>query len=83
MPSALGCDAPVTGLDPWAAVRATAARGTPGSAVSTRAVFAPGNPVRRWSTDPPSSTPSLPGLGPAATGARRGLTVAWGAVSYG
>jgi predicted amidohydrolase YtcJ len=37
---AFGSDAPVTGLDPWATVRAAANHHTPGSAVSMRAAFA-------------------------------------------
>jgi predicted amidohydrolase YtcJ len=37
---AFGSDAPVTGLDPWATVRAAANHHTPGSAVSVRAAFA-------------------------------------------
>lgn len=37
---AFGSDAPVTGLDPWATVRAAANHRTPGSAVSMRAAFA-------------------------------------------
>ena len=40
VPLALGSDAPVTGLDPWASVRAAVNHRTPGSAVSTRAAFA-------------------------------------------
>lgn len=40
VPLAFGSDAPVTGLDPWATVRAAAAHRTPGSAVSVRAAFA-------------------------------------------
>ncbi|WP_414687749.1 amidohydrolase [Mycobacterium sp.] len=40
VPLAFGSDAPVTGLDPWATVRAATAHRTPGSAVSTRAAFA-------------------------------------------
>ncbi|MEE6179597.1 amidohydrolase [Mycobacterium sp. 050134] len=40
VPLALGTDAPVTGLDPWASVRAAANHRTPGSAVSARAAFA-------------------------------------------
>jgi predicted amidohydrolase YtcJ len=40
VPLALGSDAPVTDLDPWAAVRAAANHHTPGSALSTRAAFA-------------------------------------------
>jgi predicted amidohydrolase YtcJ len=37
---AFGSDAPVTGLDPWATVRAAASHHTPGSSVSVRAAFA-------------------------------------------
>jgi predicted amidohydrolase YtcJ len=37
---AFGSDAPVTGLDPWATVRAAANHHTSSSAVSTRAAFA-------------------------------------------
>jgi predicted amidohydrolase YtcJ len=37
---AFGSDAPVTGLDPWATVRAAANHHTPGSSVSVRAAFA-------------------------------------------
>jgi len=37
---AFGSDAPVTGLDPWATVRAAATHHTPGSSVSVRASFA-------------------------------------------
>jgi predicted amidohydrolase YtcJ len=37
---AFGSDAPVTGLDPWATVRAAANHHTPGSGVSMRAAFA-------------------------------------------
>ncbi len=40
VPLALGSDAPVTGLDPWASVRAAINHHTPGSAVSARAAFA-------------------------------------------
>jgi predicted amidohydrolase YtcJ len=40
VPLALGSDAPVTGLDPWATVRAAVNHHTPGSAVSARAAFA-------------------------------------------
>lgn len=40
VPLAFGSDAPVTGLDPWASVRAAAAHRTHGSAVSVRAAFA-------------------------------------------
>ncbi|OHV05913.1 amidohydrolase [Mycobacterium talmoniae] len=40
VPLAFGSDAPVTGLDPWATVRAAASHRTPGSAVSPRAAFA-------------------------------------------
>ncbi|UXA04862.1 amidohydrolase [Mycobacterium sp. SMC-2] len=40
VPLALGSDAPVTGLDPWASVRAAVNHHTPGSAVSARAAFA-------------------------------------------
>ena len=37
---AFGSDAPVTGLNPWATVRAAANHHTPGSSVSVRAAFA-------------------------------------------
>jgi predicted amidohydrolase YtcJ len=37
---AFGSDAPVTGLDPWATIRAAANHHTPGSSVSVRAAFA-------------------------------------------
>jgi predicted amidohydrolase YtcJ len=37
---AFGSDAPVTGLDPWATVRAAVNHHTPGSSVSARAAFA-------------------------------------------
>ena len=37
VPLALGSDAPVTGIDPWASVRAAVNHRTPGSAVSVRA----------------------------------------------
>jgi predicted amidohydrolase YtcJ len=40
VPLALGSDAPVTDLDPWAAVRAAANHHTASSALSTRAAFA-------------------------------------------
>ena len=40
VPLALGSDAPVTGFDPWASVRAAVNHHTPGSAVSARAAFA-------------------------------------------
>jgi predicted amidohydrolase YtcJ len=40
VPLAFGSDAPVTDLDPWAAVRAATRHHTPGSAVSARAAFA-------------------------------------------
>ncbi len=40
VPLALGSDAPVTGLDPWASVRAAVNHRTEGSAVSARAAFA-------------------------------------------
>ncbi|BBZ39978.1 hypothetical protein MCNS_30410 [Mycobacterium conspicuum] len=40
VPLALGSDAPVTGLDPWASVRAAVNHHTPGSAISARAAFA-------------------------------------------
>lgn len=39
VPLAFGSDAPVTGLDPWATVRAAVNHHTPGSAVSARAAF--------------------------------------------
>ncbi|MCV7412980.1 amidohydrolase [Mycobacterium florentinum] len=40
VPLALGSDAPVTGLDPWASVRAAVHHHTAGSGVSARAAFA-------------------------------------------
>lgn len=40
VPLALGSDAPVTGLDPWASVRAAANHRTAGSSLSPRAAFA-------------------------------------------
>ncbi|ULE32236.1 amidohydrolase [Mycobacterium sp. IDR2000157661] len=40
VPLAFGSDSPVTGMDPWATVRAAARHRTPGSAVSPRAAFA-------------------------------------------
>jgi len=40
VPLALGSDAPVTGIDPWASVRAAVNHRTPGSAISARAAFA-------------------------------------------
>ncbi|BBZ13554.1 amidohydrolase [Mycobacterium branderi] len=40
VPLAFGSDAPVTGLDPWASVRAAAHHHTPDSALSVRAAFA-------------------------------------------
>ena len=40
VPLALGSDAPVTGFEPWASVRAAVNHHTPGSAVSARAAFA-------------------------------------------
>lgn len=40
VPLALGSDAPVTGLDPWASVRAAVNHRTRGSAISARAAFA-------------------------------------------
>ncbi len=40
MPLALGSDAPVTGFEPWASVRAAVNHRTPGSGVSARAAFA-------------------------------------------
>jgi hypothetical protein len=40
VPIAFGSDSPVTGLDPWASVRAASRHRTPGSAVSARAAFA-------------------------------------------
>jgi len=40
VPLALGSDAPVTGLDPWASVRAAVNHRTAGSALSPRAAFA-------------------------------------------
>ncbi|MDP7724480.1 amidohydrolase [Mycobacterium sp. TY814] len=40
VPLAFGSDAPVTGFQPWASVRAAIQHRTPGSAVSARAAFA-------------------------------------------
>ncbi|WAJ47742.1 amidohydrolase [Mycobacterium sp. Aquia_216] len=40
VPLALGSDAPVTGIDPWASVRAAVHHHTPGNGVSARAAFA-------------------------------------------
>jgi predicted amidohydrolase YtcJ len=40
VPIAFGSDSPVTGLNPWASVRAASRHRTPGSAVSARAAFA-------------------------------------------
>jgi predicted amidohydrolase YtcJ len=40
VPLAFGSDSPVTGMDPWATVRAATRHHTPGSAVSARAAFA-------------------------------------------
>jgi predicted amidohydrolase YtcJ len=40
VPLALGSDAPVTGINPWASVRAAVNHHTPGSAISARAAFA-------------------------------------------
>lgn len=40
VPLAFGSDSPVTGIDPWAAVRAASAHRTPASSVSARAAFA-------------------------------------------
>ncbi|MGX9791726.1 amidohydrolase [Mycobacterium sp. MMS18-G62] len=40
VPLAFGSDSPVTGLNPWATVRAATRHHTPGSAVSARAAFA-------------------------------------------
>jgi predicted amidohydrolase YtcJ len=40
VPMAFGSDAPVTSIDPWAAVRAASHHQTPGSAISMRAAFA-------------------------------------------
>ncbi|CAM4441960.1 N-substituted formamide deformylase precursor [Mycobacterium basiliense] len=40
VPLAFGSDAPVTGFDPWASVRAAVNHRTPGSGVSARAAFA-------------------------------------------
>jgi predicted amidohydrolase YtcJ len=40
VPLAFGSDSPVTGMNPWTAVRAASRHRTPGSAVSTRAAFA-------------------------------------------
>ena len=40
VPIAFGSDSPVTGLNPWAIVRAASRHRTPGSAVSVRAAFA-------------------------------------------
>ena len=39
VPLAFGSDAPVTSIDPWAAVRAASHHQTPGSALSVRAAF--------------------------------------------
>ncbi len=39
VPLAFGSDSPVTGVDPWATVRAAVHHRTPGSAVSARAAF--------------------------------------------
>ncbi|BCO35701.1 hypothetical protein BMW24_007180 [Mycobacterium heckeshornense] len=47
VPPAFGSDATVAGEDPWAAARAAAGHCTPGSAVSLRAVLAPGTPLWR------------------------------------
>jgi predicted amidohydrolase YtcJ len=40
VPLAFGSDSPVTGMNPWATVRAATRHHTPGSAVSARAAFA-------------------------------------------
>jgi predicted amidohydrolase YtcJ len=40
VPIAFGSDSPVTGLNPWATVRAASRHRTPGSSVSARAAFA-------------------------------------------
>jgi predicted amidohydrolase YtcJ len=40
VPLAFGSDSPVTGMNPWATVRAATSHHTPGSAVSARAAFA-------------------------------------------
>ncbi|MFV0493997.1 amidohydrolase [Mycobacterium sp.] len=40
VPLALGSDAPVTGFEPWASVRAAIHHRTPGSGISARAAFA-------------------------------------------
>jgi predicted amidohydrolase YtcJ len=40
VPLAFGSDSPVTGLNPWATVRAATTHHTPGSAISARAAFA-------------------------------------------
>ncbi|WP_082983299.1 amidohydrolase [Mycobacterium sp. 1423905.2] len=40
VPLALGSDAPVTGFEPWASVRAAVQHRTPGSGLSARAAFA-------------------------------------------
>ena len=40
VPLAFGSDSPVTGMNPWATVRAATRHRTPGSAVSARAAFA-------------------------------------------
>jgi predicted amidohydrolase YtcJ len=40
VPLAFGSDSPVTGMNPWATVRAATLHQTPGSAVSARAAFA-------------------------------------------
>ena len=39
VPLAFGSDSPVTGIDPWATVRAASTHHTPGSAISARAAF--------------------------------------------
>lgn len=40
VPLAFGSDSPVTGMNPWATVRAATTHRTPGSAISARAAFA-------------------------------------------
>ncbi|MDY6995097.1 MAG: amidohydrolase family protein [Actinomycetota bacterium] len=40
VPLAFGSDSPVTGIDPWATIRAATTHRSPGSAISARAAFA-------------------------------------------
>jgi predicted amidohydrolase YtcJ len=126
---AFGSDAPVTGLDPWATIRAAVHHHTPHSSISARAAFAamtrggwraggagdelmgslvpgasasyavwdvgdlselearephdPNDIVRRWSTDPRSRVPALPGLDPADRLPRCRQTVHRGVVIHG